>query len=110
MRSRRAIILVVLFQASLCLAETEPSGGQLLEPSLYDHMRAMEQTQERLQKLSPEEQHNLQPQVRRAELQACQRLRQDQQDGVQQEEYRRQGGDAFVAYVQQFEQYCERLR
>ncbi len=49
--------------------------------------------QERLSQRPPEEQKRLQPQIRQAEFQACQRLRQDQQEEVQEDEYRRQGGD-----------------
>ncbi|MEP6959716.1 MAG: hypothetical protein ABI980_13390 [Nitrospirota bacterium] len=67
----------------------------------------MQQTQERFSQLSPEKQERMQSQVRGSELQACQRLRQDRQEGVQEEYYRRQGGDVFVAYVLQFEQYCQ---
>ena len=98
----------LIFPVAVCLAETPVTKSQ--EPQLYDHMLGMQQTQEQLLRRSPEDQERLQPQIRRAELQACQRLRQDRQEGVQEDEYRRQGGDVFVAYVLQFEQYCERIR
>ena len=91
-------------------AETAPPPTQTAEPKLYDHFVGMQQTQERLSQRPPEEQKLLQPQIRRAELQACQRLRQDRQEGVPEDEYRRQGGDEFVAYALQFEQYCKTLR
>lgn len=94
----------------VCLAETEPPTPQAQELELYDHFVGMKQTQEGLPQRSPEEQERLQPKIRRAELQACQRLRQDRQQGVQEDDYRRQGGDAFVGYVLQFEKYCETLR
>lgn len=100
----------LIFPVAVCLAEPETPTTKTQEPQLYDHMRGMKQTQEQLLRRSPEEQERLQPQIRRDELQACQRLRQDRQEGVQEDEYRRQGGDVFVAYVQQFEQYCETLR
>lgn len=100
----------VIFPGTVCLAETETPTTKTQEPQLYDHMLGMKQTQEQLLRRSPEEQERLQPQIRRAELQACQRLKQDRQEGVQENEYRRQGGDAFVGYVLQFEQYCERIR
>ena len=100
----------LIFPVAICMAETETPTTKTQEPNLYDHMLGMRQTQEQLLRRSPEEQERLQPQVRRAEIQACQRLRQDRQEGVQEDEYRRQGGDAFVGYVLQFEQYCERLR
>ena len=91
-------------------AETAPPPTQTAEPKLYDHFVRKQQTQERLSQRPPEEQKLLQPQIRRAELQACQRLRQDRQEGTREDEYRRQGGDEFVAYVLQFEQYCQTLR
>ena len=105
-----ALCFCLIFPVAACLAETETPTTKTQEPQLYDHMSKMRQTQERLSQRPPEEQERLQPQIRRDELQACQRLRQDRQEGVREDEYRRQGGDAFVGYVQQFEQYCERLR
>ena len=104
------LCFVLLFPVAVCLAETEPSTTQTREPELRDHFMGMRQTQERLAQLSPEEQTRLQPQIRRAELQACDRLRQDRQEGVPEEDYRRQGGEQFVATVLQFERYCETLR
>lgn len=95
---------------AVCLAETEQTTIQTKEPDLYDHFAGMQQTQERLSQRSPEEQERLQSKVRGAELQACQRLRRDRQEGVREEDYRRQGGEAFVAYVLQFEKYCETLQ
>lgn len=105
-----ALCFCLIFPVAVCLAETETATTKTQEPQLYDHMLGMRQTQEQLLRRSPEEQERLQPQIRRAELQACQRLRQDRQEGVQEDEYRRQGGEVFVAYVLQFEQYCERIR
>jgi len=104
------VCLCLIFPVAVCVAETETPTTKTQEPQLYDHMVRMRQTQEQLLQRSTEEQERLQPQIRRAELQACQRLRQDRQEGVQDDEYRRQGGDAFVGYVLQFEQYCERIR
>lgn len=83
---------------------------QAKEPDLYDHFRSMEQTQERLSKLPPEEQQQLQPKIRRAEHQACERLKKERQAGVRDEDYRRQGGAEFLGYALQFEKYCETLR
>ena len=101
-------VVVIMFPVAISLAQTEPSVIQT--PDLYDHFVAMQQTQERLSRLSPEEKEPLQPKIRRSELQACQRLRQDRQEGVQDDDYRRQGGDVFIGYVLQFEKYCETLR
>ena len=104
------LLVVLLCPVAVYSAETEPPPAQTEEPKLYDHYVGMQQTQERLSQRSPEEQKRLQPQIRRAELQACQRLRQDRQEGTREDEYSRQGGDQFVAFTQQFEQYCETLR
>ena len=105
-----ALCCILIFPVAVCLAETEPTMNETREPDLYDHFVAMEQTQEGLSQLSLEEKERLQPKIRSAELRACQRLRRDRQEGVQQDDYRRQGGDVFAAYVLQFEQYCETLR
>ena len=108
---KKFILLVVLMcPVAVSSAENAPPPTQTEEPKLYDHFVGMQQTQERLSQRPPEEQKLLQPQVRRAELKACQRLRQDRQEGVPEDEYRRQGGDEFFAYVLQFEQYCKTLR
>jgi dsDNA-binding SOS-regulon protein len=104
------LCVCLIFPVAVCLAETETPTTKTQEPQLYDHMLEMKQTQEQLLRRSPAEQERLQSQIRRAELQACQRLKQDRQEGVKEDEYRRQGGDIFVAYVQQFEQYCEGIR
>jgi hypothetical protein len=105
-----ALCLYLILPVAVCLADTGTPGVKTQEPQLYDYMLGIRQAQEQLLRRSPEEQERLQPQIRRAELQACQRLKQDQQEGVREDEYRRQGGDVFVGYVLQFEQYCERLR
>lgn len=100
----------LIFPVAICLAQTESPTTQTREPELYDHFLAMRETQERLSQLSLEEKEKLQPKIRGAELKACQRLRQDRQEGVQDDDYRRQGGDVFIGYVLQFEKYCETLR
>ena len=101
------LLAFLLCPAVVYSAEPEPPPAQTEEPKLYDHFMGMQQTQGGLSKRPPEEQEWLQPQIRRAELQACQRLRQDRQEGVPEDEYRRQGGDEFLAYALQFEQYCK---
>lgn len=105
-----ALWLTLMFPVGMCLAEPAAPKPQAQELELYDYFVAMQHGQERLSRKSPEEQERLQSQVRRAELQACQRLMQDRQKGLQAEYYRRQGGDEFVGYVLQFEKYCEMLR
>jgi hypothetical protein len=105
-----SLCFLMMFPVAVCLAETESPTTQTREPELYDHFVAMQQTEQRLSQLSPEEQERLQSKVRKEELRACQRLRQDRQEGVQDDDYRRQGGDIFIGYVLQFEKYCETLR
>jgi len=105
-----ALGLCVILPVAVCMAETETPTTSIQEPTLYDHMLGMRQTQEQLMRRSPEQQERLQPQIRGAELQACQRLKQDRREGVREEDYVRQGGIDFVANVQQFERYCETLR
>ncbi|MDZ4733375.1 MAG: hypothetical protein SGJ16_07300 [Nitrospirota bacterium] len=108
---KQFVLLVLLMcPAAVYPAETEPPKTPAEEPKLYDHFVGMQQTEKGLSKRSNEEQARLQPQIRRAELQACQRVRQDRQEGGRDDDYRRQGGDDFVAYVLQFERYCETLR
>ena len=41
---------------------------------------------------------------------ACERLRKERQEGVPKEDYRREGGDEFLVFALQFEQYCETIR
>jgi len=108
---KQLVLLVLLMcPAAGYSAETEPPKISAEEPTLRDHFVGMQQMQERLSQRSPEEQSRLQPQIRRAELQACQRVRQDRQDGVQDNDYQRQGGAELLASVLQFERYCETLR
>ena len=109
---KKLVLLVLLLcPVAVYSAETAPpQPTQTEETKLYDHYVGMQQTQERLSQRSPEEQKRLQPQIRRAEAQACQRLRQDRQEGMREDEYSRQGGDQFVAFTQQFKRYCETLR
>lgn len=104
------ILVVLIISAAVCSAETDSSDKQMRDPELYEHFSGMKKTQENLSKLSLDEQQRLQPKIRRAERAACQRLRKDKQEGVGSEDYRGQGGEEFVAYVQQFERYCETLR
>lgn len=105
-----ALCLFLMVPGGVCMAETVPTTPQTQGPELYDHFMGMQQTQERLSQRSQEEQERLHPRVRQAERQACQRLRQDRQNGVREDDYRRQGGEEFVAYALQFERYCETLR
>jgi hypothetical protein len=86
-------------------SDTPPDAPQ--EPNLYDHYVAMKQMQQRLAGRSLEEQAKLQPQIERAQRKACERLRQDHQDRVSRDEYRRQGGDEFLVFSLELEQWCQ---
>ena len=78
-------------------------------PPLYEHYRGLQQMQQSLLRRSPEEQARLQPQVQRAEREACRQLARERRANVSSNRYREQGGDEFVAFVMQFEQYCRTL-
>jgi hypothetical protein len=86
-------------------AEAETPSTQQ-EPRLYDHYLALQRMQESLAGRSLEEQARLQPQINRAERQACEQVRRDREKRVPKEEYRREGGDQFLVFAQQLEQYC----
>jgi hypothetical protein len=108
---KQFVLLVLLMcPAAGYSAETDPPKISAEEPTLRDHFVGMQQMQERLSQRSPEEQGRLQSQIRRAELQACQRVRQDRQEGVRDNDYQLQGGAELLANVLQFERYCETLR
>ncbi|HSE58367.1 MAG TPA: hypothetical protein VLA99_06675 [Nitrospiraceae bacterium] len=79
------------------------------QPELYDHYRGLQQMQQSLLRRSPEEQARLQPQMQRAEREACRQLARERLANVSPRRYRQQGGDEFVAFVLQFEQYCRTL-
>ena len=108
----KKFVLLVFLMCPLAVysAETEPPPTQTEEPKLYEHYLSMQRMQENLAGRSLEEQARVQPQIQRAERQACQRLRRERQEGVPDEEYRRQGGYQFLAFAQQFERYCETIR
>src|SRR5215813_1248228 len=99
------MLLFLLCPVTVYSAETVPPT-QTEEPKLYDHYLSLKRMQERMAGRSPEEQARLQPQIQRAERQACERSRRERQERVSEEEYLRQGGDQFLAFAQQFEQYC----
>ena len=102
--------VLAFFSVTVCLAETSSPMSESRQPTLHDHLKAMEKSQERAKKLSAEDQTEIQPQIRRAELEACEKLNQDREKGLGTAEYRSQGGDQFAAFVMQFEQYCKSLQ
>ena len=84
-------------------ADAQP---QAQEPTLYDHYGALKRMQENLAGRSLDEQAKLQPRVQREQQRACDRLRKDHQERVSREEYRRQGGDEFLVFSLELEQWC----
>jgi Spy/CpxP family protein refolding chaperone len=96
----------LVFAAAAYAAEADPSPQVSEEPTLHDHYVAMKQMQERLASRSLDEQAKLQPQIQRAQRQACVRLQKDHQERIPREEYRRQGGDEFLVFSLELEQWC----
>jgi hypothetical protein len=86
--------------------EPNTSPKVIEEPTLHDHYVAMKQMQQRLAGRSLEEQAKLQPQIERAQRTACARHR----DGIRRDEYRRQGGDEFLVFSLELEQWCQTSR
>ncbi|MGC3974340.1 MAG: hypothetical protein QM771_08180 [Nitrospira sp.] len=80
------------------------------EHKLYDHYLGLKRLQESLAGRSLDAQAKLQPQIQRAERKACKQIRKERQEGVSREDYRREGGDQFLIFSLQLEQYCQTLR
>ena len=104
------MLSVFLMVPVLGYAASQPDHTQPTEPTLYDHYISLKRMQESLAGRSLEEQARLQPQIQRAERKACDRLRKERHDRVPKEQYRQQGGDQFLVFAQQFEQYCGTIR
>ena len=85
--------------------DTSPTPPE--EPNLYDHYVSLKRMQERLATRSPEDQAKLQPQMQRAQRKACERLRKDHQERITREDYREQGGNEFLVFTLQLEQWCQ---
>lgn len=103
------LLMFLLFPVVVYSAEPDKSSAQK-EPRLYDHYLSLQRMQEGLAGRSLDEQARLQPQINRAERLACEQVRRERQDGVPKEDYRREGGDQFLVFAQQLEQYCQTLR
>ena len=86
-------------------AEAPPTPPE--EPNLYDHYVSLKRMQERLATRSLEDQAKLQPQMQRAQRKACERLRKDHQERITREDYREQGGNEFLVFTLQLEQWCQ---
>lgn len=105
----KLIMLILLLCPVAESAATETSAAQQ-EPRLYDHYLALQRMQESMAGRSLEDQARLQPQINRAEQRACEQVRREREERVPKEEYRRQGGDQFLVFAQQLEQYCQTSR
>jgi hypothetical protein len=103
------LLMLLLSPVAVYSAETEAPTAQK-EPRLYDHYLALKHMQESMAGRSLDEQARLQPQINRAERQACEQVHRERQEGVPKENYRRQGGDQFLIFAQQLEQYCLSIR
>ena len=107
----RNIVLLMFLLCPVAIYSAEPDTSSLQkEPRLYDHYMSLQRLQESMAGRSLEEQARLQPHLNRAEQKACEQVRHERQEGILKEDYRRQGGDQFVVFAQQLEQYCQTLR
>lgn len=88
-------------------AENEPMPAQPEEHKLYDHYLGLKRMQESLAGRSLEDQGKLQSQIQRAERNACKQIAKERREGVSREDYRREGGDQFLIFSLQLEQYCQ---
>ena len=105
---KKLVLLVLLLcPVAAYSAETEASPTQTEEPKLYDYYLSLKES---MAGRSLEEQARLQPQIHRVEQKACERVRKERQERVPKEEYRQQGGDQFLVFAQQLEQYCQTIR
>jgi len=104
------LCLVLIFPAAICWAEAEPEKSQVQEPTLYDHYNAMKRLQEAAASRTIDEQARFQPLIQREQRLACEKLRKDHQDRVSKDEYRQQGGDEFLVFSWELEQWCGTLR
>ena len=100
----------LIFSGAAYGAEADTPTQVTEEPTLHDHYMALKQMQERLAGRSLEEQAKMQPHVQRAQQKACQRLRKDHQERIPREQYRREGGDEFLVFSLELEQWCQTTR
>jgi hypothetical protein len=104
------LCVCLLCPVSLYAAEADAPRTPPEEPKLYDHYVSLMRMQERLAGRPLEEQAKLQPQIQRAQSRACEKLRKDHQERIPREDYRRQGGDEFLVFTLELEQWCQTSR
>jgi hypothetical protein len=97
----------LLCPITLYAAEADVPPAPPEEPKLYDHYVSLKRMQERLAGRPLEDQAKLQPQIQRAQRKACERLRKDHQERIPREDYRQQGGDEFLVFSLELEQWCQ---
>ena len=107
----KVLLLCGAFLLSVVAYAAEPDTSpqesqQPQEPTLHDHYVSLKHMQQSLAGRSLDEQARLQPQIQRAQQKACQRLRKDHQERISRDEYRRQGGDEFLVFSLELEQWC----
>ncbi|MEK6787033.1 MAG: hypothetical protein AABY61_16285 [Nitrospirota bacterium] len=107
---RKMVLLMFLLCPVVVYSKEPETPPAQEEPRLYDHYLSLQRMQESMAGHSLEEQTRLQPHLKRAEQKACEQVRRERQEGVPKEDYRRQGGDQFLVFAQQLEQYCQTLR
>ena len=73
----------------------------------YLNYLALQKLQQEAHKLALERQQRLQPLLHEAERRACAALRKEQRKGVPPATYHQEGGDQFLAFVLQFDRYCQ---
>ena len=100
----------LLLSVAAYAAETATPPQVMEEPTLHDHYVSLKHMQERLAGRPLDEQAKLQPQIQRAQQKACQRLRKDHQERIPREQYRREGGDEFLVFSLELEQWCQTTR
>jgi hypothetical protein len=100
----------LLVPVALYSTEYDTPVAPAEEPNLYDHYVSLKHMQERLAGRSLDEQAKMQPQIQRVQQKACARLRKDHQERVPRDEYRRQGGDEFLVFSLELEQWCQTSR
>ena len=90
--------------------QTSKTENAVEEPTFQDHSENLRHMQERMSQLSLDEQARLQPQMERAEREACRQVSKERQERKSGRDYRREGGYQFEAFALDFERYCERFR
>jgi hypothetical protein len=103
----RQVLIAASFAFSLGLGVPDISFS---ETEMSGEFRSLKALQTDLHRLPPDKQERLQPKVRQAELQACQKLREERRKGVRPETYQQEGGAELLAFVQQFDHYCQMLQ